>query len=134
MDNTRSFDHQLADLTWMISTALLAGYSLREVLEQLVTVAPEPTASACAALQTEINSGVPIDQAVMRWQQSVPSKYLPEVAAVIHAQQQSGGNLAFMLEPIGDAIFDKAGSDGAFYPAMRVLADCVGAPLADRAK
>ena len=134
MINVGSFDRQLADLVWMISTALRAGYSLRQVQEQLPVVAPEPSASVCAALQADLNSGVPIDQAVMNWQQSVSSKYFSAVAAVLRNQQQNGGNLTLMLDPVGDDILEEADSDGAFFPAMRTLAESVNAPLPERVR
>jgi len=134
MTDTTSFDRQLADMVWVMVTALRAGYSIRQVFEQLACEAPEPAASACAHVVSDLNSGLSLNQALTNWQQTVPSIYLVDVITAIQKHQQRGGDLPAMLEPIGEDILGKAGTDTAFWPAMRRLAQSVDASLPQRAR
>jgi tight adherence protein B len=134
MADTTSFDRQLADMVWMMTTALRAGYPIRQVFEQLASEAPEPAASACAQVVADLNSGLPLNQALTNWQQVVPSIYLGDVVTAILKHQQTGGNLPTVLEPVGETILGKVGTDTAFLPAMRRLAQSVGASLPQRAR
>jgi tight adherence protein B len=132
MTDTISFDRQLADLIWTMTTALRAGYSIRQVFEQLATEAPEPAASACAQVAADLNSGLSLNQALTNWQQAVPSIYLRDVVTAILKQQQTGDNLPAVLEPIGETILGEVGTDTAFLPTMVKLAQSVGASLPQR--
>ena len=134
MIDTTSLDYQLADLVWMMVTALRAGYSVQQVLEQLAAEVPQPAAGACARLAAELQSGLTLDKAFANWQQKTASTYLPDIVAVMHEHQQNGGNLADMLTPVADQLLKTAGTDPAFYPAMRRLANNVGAALPARAE
>jgi tight adherence protein B len=133
MTKAAEFDKQLADLVWSMSTALRAGYSLSQIFEMLASVSPEPTASSCGHVHDDLQHGISLDQALSNWLQSMPSINLGEVVATIQQQLQTGGNLALMLDPVGETILAVAGSDGAFFPAMRDLAQSVGAKLPPRA-
>ena len=134
MTDTTSFDRQLADLIWIMITALRSGYSLRQVFEQLVSESPEPAASACAQVTADLKSGLSLNQALANWQQAVPSIYLGDVVTAILKHQQAEGNLPAVLEPIGETILGKVGTDKAFSPAMRRLAQSVGASLPQRVR
>lgn len=133
MTNATPFDRQLADLVWMMATALRAGYTVQQALEQLASQAPEPAAGACARVAADLNGGLSLEQALANWQQSVPSAHLGDVAAAILEHQGTAG-LPAALEPIGEAILAKAGTDAAFFPAMQGLAQAVGASLPQRAR
>lgn len=134
MTDTTAFDRQLGDLVCVMTIALRAGYGLRQILEILSTEAPEPTASACKRWVADLEAGLSYDEAFANMQKAWPSQYLAQVIAAIQGHQQTGGNLADMLEPIGDGVFKEIGSDKAFYPAMRELANSVCAPLPERAR
>ena len=132
MTNETELDKQLADLVWSISTALRAGYSLAQIFERLASVAPEPTASGCGRVHDNLQQGFSVNQALTNWHQTTPSAYLGDVVATIRKQQQTGESLALMLDPVGEVILAKAGSDGAFFPAMCELAKSVGARFPSR--
>lgn len=131
MTNTTSFDRQLADLIWMMTTALRSAYNIRDVFEQLASESPEPAASACAQVVADLNNGLSYEEAFTNLQKAVQSTYLDELVTTILKHKHSLPNL---LDPIGDTILEKAGTDGAFYPAMRRLAQNVGASLPQRAR
>jgi len=134
MTNNTSFDRQLADLIWIMTTSLRAGYSIRQVFEQLASEAPEPAASACAQVVADLNRGLSLNQALTTWQQAIQSIYLGDVVTAILNQQQTEDNLPAVLEPMGEVILGKVGTDTAFLPVMRRLAQCVGASLPQRAQ
>lgn len=134
MMSVTAFDKQLTDLVWSMSTALRAGYSLDQIFEQLAAEAPEPTASSCGRVGDDLKRGLSINQALTNLRQTTSSHYLGDVVAVIEKQRKTGGNLAFMLAPVGEEILAKVGSDGAFFPTMRSLAQRVGATLPPRVK
>jgi len=133
MTDSTKFDKQLADLVWMMTTLLRGGHSLRQIFDALATEIPEPSASSCAQINDDLKRELPIDQVLTNWLQATSSKHLHEVVATIQRQQQMGGNLAFMLEPVGEAILAQAGSDGALFPAMRKIAQQEAAILPSRA-
>jgi hypothetical protein len=134
MNDTISFDRQVGDLVWSLVTGLRAAYSLPQVIEAMSLNAPEPTASAFKRLHADITSGLPLEQGLANLLKAVPSRHLGQVVAVIEEQRKAGGNLAELLAPLADSILQQAPSDGTFYPAMRVEAETLGAPLPDRAR
>jgi hypothetical protein len=56
------------------------------------------------------------------------------VLQVTQQQQQTGGNLAWLLKPVGEKILEQAGSDPALYDAMRAQARQLGAEVPARAQ
>ncbi|MEM7029826.1 MAG: type II secretion system F family protein [Chloroflexota bacterium] len=128
MTTVTQFDKQLADLVWTMVAGLQAGYSLDQVFDALATDAPEPAATSCRQVRDDFAAGLG-EQALINWQQNTPSTYLAEVVSTMQQSRQSGGNLPALLDTVGEDILAKAGSDPAFYPAMKKLAQDVGAPL-----
>ena len=114
-------------------TVLRAGHGIRQAFETFVDQAPEPAESSCGQVRGDLVQGLSIGEALGNWQQARPSAFLSDVVATIQHQQQTGGNLAFMLEPLGEEILAEVGSDGCFYPAMKELAQSDGAQLPARA-
>jgi Flp pilus assembly protein TadB len=131
--NESELDRQLADMIWCISTALRAGYSMPQILKQLAEIAPEPTASACARIHNDLKQGISVDQALENWLEAVNSAYLGTLVSTIQKQRELGGNLPDILDPVCESILEATGSDGAFFPVMRDLAQSVGARLPSRA-
>ncbi len=127
--DTSELDRQLADMLWVIVTAMRAGYSLRQVFEQLAVMAPEPCAGICRGLVADFKSGFSLSECFDNLKLAVPSTYLAEIATAIQQQQQIGDNLPARLEPIRASIFDQVGSDLAFSRMARDFAGVVGASL-----
>lgn len=127
MTEITPLDRQLADIAWMMATALQSGYSRQEVFEQLAAEAPEPAAGGCRGVVAEVKAGVALPQALRNWQQADSSLYLRQVTAAFSLYPRREDNLPWHLERISEDIFQKAGSDGSCWPAMRRLAENVGA-------
>ena len=134
MNDTAAFDRQAGDMVWSLVTGLLAGYDLSQVIKAISIQAPEPTASAFRRLHADLASGLTLEQGLANMLKAIPSKHLKQVVAVIEEQRKSGGHLGNMLESLIDGILQQVPSDGAFYPAMRVEAKTLGAPLPERAR
>jgi hypothetical protein len=134
MNDTLAFDRQMGDLVWSLMTGLFAGYSLPQVIEAISLSAPEPTASAFKRLHADLTAGLPLEQGLANLLKAVPSQHLGQVIAVIEEQRKTGGNLAWLLEPLVDGILKQVPSDGSFYPAMRREAAQLGAQVPERAR
>ena len=134
MNDLTAFDRQLGDAVWMLATGLLAGYSLKQVIQALAAETPEPVASAFRRLHDDLEAGLSLDEACANLKKAVPSTHLAEVLAVIQQQRQTGDNLAELLVPVGEKIIQQAGSDPALYTAMRQQAEQLGAQVPERAK
>ncbi|MBN1140118.1 MAG: type II secretion system F family protein [Anaerolineae bacterium] len=132
--DTISLDRQLSDFVIVVGLALRSGYSLRQVIEAMPGRAPEPTASLCKSVVADLEAGCTYDEAFANAQKAWPSPYLAQIVETIVRHQQSGGNLADQLDPLAEQIYQAAGSDEAFYPEMRELADAVKGPLPERVR
>ena len=129
-----ALDRQLGDFVCVLTMALRADYSLRQVVEAMCDRAPEPTASVCRAWMADLAAGCTYDEALANVQKDWPSPYLAQFVETIARHQQTGGNLADQLAPLSEQIYRAAGSDQAFYPEMRALAEAVEARLPDRVR
>ena len=132
--DTALLDRQLSDFVYVLTLALRAGYSLRQVIEVMSDRAPEPTASVCKRWVADLETGCTYDEAFANVQEAWPSPYLAQIVETIVQNQQTGGNLAEQLDPLFEQIYQAVGTDEAFYPEMRHLADAVQGPLLDRAR
>jgi tight adherence protein B len=132
--DTTSLDRQLSDFVYTLAVALRSEYSLRQVLDAMSGRAPEPTASACKGWVADLEAGCTYDEAFANMQEAWPSPYLAQIVETIVKNQQTGGNLAEQLDLVSEQIYQAVGTDEAFYPEMRRLANAVGGPLLDRAR
>jgi Flp pilus assembly protein TadB len=132
--DTTALDCQLSDFVYVLIKALRSGYSLRQSLEAMAESAPEPMASTLKGWVADLEAGCTDDEAFAHMQVAWPSPHLAQVVATIARNQESGGNLAAQLEPLGERIYQAAGTDKAFYPEMRRQAEQLGGPLPDRVR
>jgi Flp pilus assembly protein TadB len=132
--DTTSLDRQLSDFACVLGMALRAGYGLRQVVEAMSDRAPEPTASVCKGWVADLEAGRTYDEAFANVQETWPSPYLAQIVETIVRHQETGGNLADRLDPLSEQIYRAVGTDEAFYPEMRNLANAVQGPLPDRVR
>ena len=130
---TEALDRQLGDMIWSISCGLRAGYNIRQVFEALAAEAPEPAASAARRFLEEIEKGG-YEAALRAWKESLSSPILARLASLMEQQRQTGGNLADLIDPLGEEVLRECGSDPAFYEAMRRQAEQLGASVPERAR
>jgi Flp pilus assembly protein TadB len=130
--DTATLDRQLSDCVYVLVTALRAGYTLRQCIEVMAQVAPEPTISVFQGLLADLETGCTYDEAFANAQKTWPSSYLAQIVELIVQNQQTGGNLADQLAPLSELIYQEVGTDEAFYPEMRHQAQELGNALPDR--
>ena len=128
-----ALDRQMGDLVWCFYNGLRAGYSTPQVFDMLSREAPEPARGACKSLFEDLLQSVPMAEALEKWKQAYPSPLLAQVAEKMMEQQRAGGHLADLLVPLEAEFIRQAGSDPAFYEAMRTEAKRIGAKLPERA-
>jgi Flp pilus assembly protein TadB len=132
--DTTFLDRQLGDFVCVLGMALRAGYSVRQAMEAMSNRAPEPTASVCSGWMADLEAGCTYDEAYANVREAWPSPDLAQIVETIVRHQQTGGNLADRLEPLSEQILQAVGTDGAFYPEMRKLANAVQGALPERAR
>lgn len=94
MMTTTRFENQIPLLLRNLENALRAGYSLKQAFGIVAADLPAPMGAEAAALVAELDSGVPLPQALDDWQKRASSSDLELVLATIRVQFETGGNLA----------------------------------------
>ncbi|WP_197337896.1 type II secretion system F family protein [Ralstonia solanacearum] len=95
---------QLPEATDLISRALRAGHSLPAALEMAGTELPAPIGAELAIVFSQINYGVPMNDAFTGLTDRVPVDDLRYLVIAIMIQRESGGNLAEILDNVGTLI------------------------------
>lgn len=103
----RAFTEQLPDVLTLLVGALRAGYGLNQALGVLVDQMPEPSAGEYARVLQAVNLGVPVQRALRILAERMGSDDFDLVVTAIVVQQETGGNLASVLETIGDTVRDR---------------------------
>ncbi len=134
MSDTLALDRQLGDMVWSVTVALRSGFSVRQGMEMIAQEGPEPTASMCRQMIQDLDKGLSFDQVWADLKATWPSPYMTRIVETMQEQLRVGGNLATLLDPLVQEIRQTAGSDGAFYPAMREQARQLGAQLPEYAR
>ncbi len=127
-----ALDRQLGDMIWSISCGLRAAYSVRQVFEAVAAEAPEPAATAARRFLEAWEKSGSYESALGAWKEAIPSPALARLADLLEQQRQSGGNLADIIDPLGEELVRELGSDPAFYEPMRKQAKILGATVPDR--
>lgn len=129
--DTTPFDRQLGDLLLIVTISLRSGYRLRQVIEFAAGLAPEPTGGLLKQGLTYLEDGDSYDEAFARLLEDCPSPYLAQFVDAVRHHQEVGGNLAIMLDEVGQHIREQVESDGALFPYIRDLCVQVGARVPD---
>ncbi|RIK34288.1 MAG: hypothetical protein DCC57_24430 [Chloroflexi bacterium] len=103
----RAFINQLPDVLTLLVGALRAGYGLSQALEVLVEQMPPPSSAEFARIVRATNLGVPLQRALYHAAGRMGSDDLDLIVTAISVQYEMGGNLATILETIGDTIRDR---------------------------
>ncbi|OLC53646.1 MAG: hypothetical protein AUH85_13745 [Chloroflexi bacterium 13_1_40CM_4_68_4] len=104
----RRFSEQLPDTVVTIASALHAGFSLRQAIDQLAREAAEPTASVFAGVARDLSLGLTEETAFERIAATDGSEDTMLLVAAIGASSRVGGSLARMLDSIGATLRERA--------------------------
>lgn len=103
----RRFDAQLPDALMLLTASLRAGHSFSQAMQTVAAELPPPLAAEFAWASGEAALGVPLDLALSRMTERVPSPDLDLVVTAILIQLPLGGNLAEVLDAIADTIRER---------------------------
>ncbi len=98
----RRFDIQLTEGLSFLANNLRSGMALPQAIESLVTNSDAPLAEEFALTVREYTHGRTLPEAFASMRQRVPSENLNLILMAIEICQQQGGNIAELLDTIGD--------------------------------
>ncbi len=100
----RRFENQLPDTLTLMSTSLRAGYSLLQATEAVASEAPDPTAREFGRAIAEARLGRTVTDALEGVVERTQSKDFEWAVMAIEIQREVGGNLAEVLQTVGDTM------------------------------
>ena len=100
----RKFEKQLPDTLTLMSTSLRAGYSLLQATEAVSSEAPDPTAREFGRAIAEARLGRTVTDALDSVVERTQSKDFEWAVMAIEIQREVGGNLAEVLQTVGDTM------------------------------
>jgi len=100
----RKFENQLPDTLTLMSTSLRAGYSLLQATEAVSTESPNPTAREFGRAIAEARLGISVTDALQGVVDRTQSDDFEWAVMAIEIQREVGGNLAEVLQTVGDTM------------------------------
>jgi tight adherence protein B len=98
---------QALDAMQLLASGLRAGYSVPQAIALVARYSPEPTASEFGLTGQEISVGVQLADAVRRLSQRTANADYELVAIIVRVQHEVGGNLAQVLDSVGDTLRER---------------------------
>lgn len=98
---------QLPDMINMTANSLKAGYSLIQSFELLSREMPPPLSEEIQRMLQETRLGISTEQALTNFNERVESPDLDLIITAMLIQRQVGGNLAEILDTIGETIRER---------------------------
>lgn len=104
---TNAFVNQLGDTITLMANSLRAGYSLLQTMELVARESPPPMNEEFRRVVREVGLGIPTQEAMAHLLRRVPSEDLDLLITAINVQHEVGGNLAQILDVIGETIRER---------------------------
>jgi len=102
-----SFINQLELVLRMLAGALRVGLGLRQAIILVTEEIPDPARREFMRVIGRTNLGLPIVDALDELAKAMPTNEMQMFAKVVRVQQQTGGDLAKVLEKLGSTIRDR---------------------------
>lgn len=99
-----AFNSQLADTIGLLANGLRSGNSVAQAMALAAREAPPPTNSEFARVVQELSLGIPPEEAMQNLVGRMPSEDLDMMVTAMAVSAEVGGNLAEVLEKIGETI------------------------------
>ncbi|MBI2844118.1 MAG: type II secretion system F family protein [Armatimonadetes bacterium] len=106
------FNLQLPDALSLIGSAIRSGYSFPRAMQMVADEMPAPISEEFQRVINESNVGLSMDHSFQRMVSRVGSYDLELVVTAVVIQQQIGGNLAEIIDNIGETIRDRVRVQG----------------------
>lgn len=103
----RKFASQLPDALELIARALRAGHSLAAGFNLAAGEMTEPIGKEFGRVFEEQNLGIPLDEALESMTRRIPNLDLKFFATAVILQRKTGGDLAEILDKIGELIRER---------------------------
>lgn len=102
-----AFADQLDDALQLMASSLRAGHSLLQALASVSTEAEEPTSTEFVRIINETRVGRPLNEALDETAERMGSEDFTWVTQAISINREVGGNLADVLDGVGDTIRER---------------------------
>lgn len=99
-----AFMDQLPDLARMLSNGTQAGLSIAGAVQMAARELDDPAAAEMAGVVQEMRLGQPLDRALERLQQRLPSREVAVLMTTIIIQQRAGGDTVRALQELGGTL------------------------------
>jgi tight adherence protein B len=99
-----AFMDQLPDLARMLSNGTQAGLSIAGAVQMAARELEDPASAEMAAVVQEMRLGQPLDRALERLQQRLPSREVAVLMTTIIIQQRAGGDTVRALQELGGTL------------------------------
>jgi tight adherence protein B len=103
----KKFGEQLPDAMEMLARALRSGQSLGFGFNMVANEMGQPIAKEFNRIFEEQNLGIPVEQSLRDMTERIPNLDLKFFVTAVILQRQTGGDLAEILDKIGDLIRDR---------------------------
>jgi tight adherence protein B len=103
----REFDRQFPEALALLTRSLRAGHSLSMGLKMVAEELPDPVGSEFGIAAREISLGLAPNTAMANLQDRLDATDLPYFVTAVLVQQETGGNLAEVLDNLGRVIRDR---------------------------
>ncbi len=103
----RDFAKQLADAVTQIAGSLRAGYSLVQSMDTVAKQLAPPAGDEFLRVVREVQLGQTLSMALAHLMERIRSDDLAMIVSAINIHQQVGGNLAGILEVVGETIRER---------------------------
>lgn len=107
-----SFNTQICDALSIMSNSLRAGFSFMQSMDMVRKEMPDPISKEFSRTFREVNLGASTDRALQNLSKRVNSDDLDLMITAVLIQRQVGGNLAEVLDKIGETIRERVRIQG----------------------
>ena len=104
----RTFEEQLPEILSLIAGSIRAGWGLLQSLDLVVQELSEPAAGEFRRVESEARLGLPLDEALSKMAERLDSDDFRWTVIAINIQREVGGNLAEVLDILGQTMRDRA--------------------------
>jgi tight adherence protein B len=102
-----TFNAQLPDTLDLLGRSLAVGHAFSEALNQVASEMPDPIATEFRITREEQKLGLSTKMALDRLSERIPLLDLRLCVTAMHIQRETGGNLAEILEKVGQTIRER---------------------------
>jgi tight adherence protein B len=106
------FDSQLEGALSLLSNAVRSGYGFVQAIEAVSNELAQPSATEFGRVVREFSLGISIQSALANMLRRNPSMDLDLIVTALNVQHEVGGNLAEILDTIGQTIRERVRIDG----------------------